>query len=214
MYRYETFSIESFIQQLAVCYISNGYWYYVTGVIPEHKDPRKTDAKILQQYSIGISKWARSRKKRSGEAKVQYLRLGRFFVIVATTGRHLFFEREGLQIKDFRCAPLLFAGYSISCKPGSAKAHVSVQIAKATFLRLKKHFQTISTQHTVEDLIREFRAFPFEAYAPLKKQLLRLYFAVNARRKVAGLAAVPWDALVLRRRMLSPFKSHAAVEGE
>ena len=38
-YRYEATSVAGFIQQLAVCYVGRGYWFYVTGTVPEHKDP-------------------------------------------------------------------------------------------------------------------------------------------------------------------------------
>ena len=101
MYRYEAISVEGFVQQLAANYVANGYWWYVAGKIPERKDPRAVDEKLLDRYGIGISKWARARRKQSGLGNVQYLRHGRFFVLVATTGEHPVF-REEPTIRDIR----------------------------------------------------------------------------------------------------------------
>ena len=68
--RYEAKSLEGFIQQLAVGYVSHGYWYYVTGWIPPTKDPRVTDEKIARQYEIGLTKSSRMRRKQAGYANV------------------------------------------------------------------------------------------------------------------------------------------------
>ena len=35
----EAQSLSGFIQQLAVSYVAKGYWFYVTGQVPDHKDP-------------------------------------------------------------------------------------------------------------------------------------------------------------------------------
>ena len=73
-YRCEASSVEGFIQQLAVSYVKNGYFFYVTGTIPESKDPRETDQKILTQYGIEVSKFTRARRKKAGSANLHYLR--------------------------------------------------------------------------------------------------------------------------------------------
>ena len=87
-----------FIQQLAVGCVANGYYYYVTGVIPSNKPPAKTDCKILAAYDIDVSKWTRARRKRAGQANVQYLRYGRFYVIIATHGVQPFFSAEAKRL--------------------------------------------------------------------------------------------------------------------
>ena len=46
-YRCVAISVAGFVQQLAVSYIANGYWFYVTGRIPEHKDPAVIDVKLI-----------------------------------------------------------------------------------------------------------------------------------------------------------------------
>jgi len=70
-YRYLTHSVGGFIQQLAVCYIQRGYWFYVTGNIPAGKDPAQIDLKLLDQYGIGLSKYQRCRRKKYGQANLQ-----------------------------------------------------------------------------------------------------------------------------------------------
>jgi hypothetical protein len=110
-YRCVATSVAGFVQQLAVAYIANSYWFYVKGWIPERKDPARTDAKIITQYDLDVSKWTRARRRKAGAASVQYLRCGRFYVIVATHGEHPFYAAEGRQTSfeaiRFRHAGLL-----------------------------------------------------------------------------------------------------------
>ena len=47
MYRCEVTSVEGLVQQLAVSCLANGYWFYVTGTVPPHKDRRAVDAKLI-----------------------------------------------------------------------------------------------------------------------------------------------------------------------
>lgn len=61
-------SIEWFVQQVAVSYLSNGYFFFVQGWVPEGKDPQAVDDKLLEKYGIAISKWSRARRKRNGLA--------------------------------------------------------------------------------------------------------------------------------------------------
>src|SRR5262245_59261961 len=122
-YRCEAPTIAGFVQQLAVSYVANGYWFYVTGVIPEGKDPRHIDDKLVSKYGIDISKFARARRKASGLANIQYLRHERFFVLAATRGEHKFFlpideGGEGQEIRDCRKTPIKFASYAISFRGG------------------------------------------------------------------------------------------------
>ena len=113
MYRCVATSIEGFVQQLAVGYVAHGYWFYVSGWIPEDKDPRKTDAKLIERYGVAVSKWTRCRNKKAGLASVQYLRHGRSFVLLATHGQHPFFVQEP-GFRDIREKPVEFAGCSES----------------------------------------------------------------------------------------------------
>ena len=207
VYRCEATSIAGFVQQLAVGYIANGYWFYVTGTIPEGKDPRGVDEKIIGQYGIDVSKWTRCRRKRAGLANAQYLRYGRFFVIIATHGEHPLFAAERKRLRDAREHPIHFAGYSIGCRRGrgGGKYHPSVRIRREDYRKLKAHFAQIAVHRAAEDLCQELRAIPFEPYAPVRNQLRGILRLVNRRRKAAGLELLPWDAIRLRRRPVQPF---------
>src|SRR5688572_12808048 len=103
----EARTLPSFIQQLAVSFVAKGYLFYVTGEVPERKNPADVDAKLIERYGAGLSQWSRARRKRAGFASVRYLRHGRFFVLIATRGRHPLFERES-GIRDIRRHPLKY----------------------------------------------------------------------------------------------------------
>jgi len=100
MYRCVAITPKGCIQQLAVCYVGRGYWFYVTGEVPEHKDPADVDGKLIERYQVDLSRWARLRRKKAGLASIQYLRHGRFFVLVATHERDLWFHRCSHCLRD------------------------------------------------------------------------------------------------------------------
>src|SRR5262245_30128173 len=47
VYRCEVSTPEGFVQQVAVSYLAHGYFFYVAGVIPEGKDTRRVDQKLV-----------------------------------------------------------------------------------------------------------------------------------------------------------------------
>jgi hypothetical protein len=205
-------SVAGFVQQLAVSYIARGYYFYVQGRIPDPKDPTKTDAKLIAQYGLDISQWTRARRKLAGQASVQYLRHGRFFVLVATHGQHPFFAAEGDKVCDFRRRPLHFQGYSIGCRRtrGGGTWHASVRIEREVFRELKERFKHLACHRSVEDLCCEFRAIPYEPYAPVRDQLRILLRAVNRWRRAADLEPVPIEAL---RQQRVPVRTFAEADG-
>lgn len=138
-YRCEAKSVIGFVQQLASNYLPHGYWFYVTGVIPEGKDPRDVDRKLIAKYGIGISRQARCRRKLAGHANLHYLRHERFFILLATHGEHAFFDAEGDRIRDARKTPIHFAGYSLSVKRGHflAKKDGAEAVVADTKLRVR-----------------------------------------------------------------------------
>lgn len=210
MYRCEASSVAGFVQQLAVGYVQHGHFFYVIGSVPEGKDVHAVDAKLIERYGLDVSKWTRAREKGKGGASVQYLRCGRFFVLIATAGRHEFFEAEK-GVRDLREHPLRFAGYSISYRRGvDRKFHVSVRIAADEYLRLKTYFVGLACHRSVEGLAAEFGRLPFEPYAPVRRQLLNVLRAVNRERQAAGFEPVPVSALRLRRRIVRPFVEASA----
>jgi hypothetical protein len=195
------------VQQVSVAYLPNGYWFYVAGEVPAHKDPEKTDRKIIGQYGIDISRSMRARRKRRGLANLHYLRYGHSFVILATHGRHEFFHAEGSRIRDVRERPLHFFGYSISYHGGreGKPGHTSVRIDLGWYRSLKAQFLSLAAHQSEGEWRAGFQALPFEPYAPVRSQFLMLLRAVNRKREEAGLELVPLEALRLRRKSVSPF---------
>jgi len=92
-------SREALVQVIATNLLTAGYRYYVVGRIPDGKDPQRVDAKLKAKYDLGLSRWQRARRKRAGSASVRYLRHGRLFVMLATEGKHRWFEDERSQIR-------------------------------------------------------------------------------------------------------------------
>ena len=200
---WEATSVAGFIQQLAVSYVGRGYFFFVTGVVPAHKDPARVDQKLTARYGVGLSKWAKARRRSSGAASHAYIRHGHFFVLLATHGRSPFFEDEGERVRDARKTPIRFAGYAVSFRGG----HVHVRVEQRVYLERKSYLLRLATRRTVEEIQAEFlRAFPFEPYAPVRSQLLCVLRAINRTRFEAGLSAVTPEFLRLKRRVIRPFR--------
>ena len=208
MYRCEATSVEGFIQQLAVGYIARGYSFYVAGSIPEGKDPRRTDDRIIEKYGIDVSKFTRCRKNKEGIAPLQYLRFNRFFLLLAKHGEHRFFcEERGL--RNIRVHPVHFAGYSVSSGKGrDGKWHASVRIERTEFRILKQCFLRMSLTASTKILAVRFAGLGFAPYAPVRDQYRILLRAVNKRRKEAGLEIITAAVLPKGRRIVRPFEQH------
>lgn len=199
--QYEATTLGGFVQQIAVSYIANGYFFYATGRVPERKDPRLLDQKFAKTYGLDLSKWSRSRRKQAGYANVRYIRFERFFVLLATAGEHQFFANEAKLIRDVRRVPLKFGGYSLSQRGG----HAHVRIEQETYKMVKSHLVDLAMRRTVLALEAEFRGLPFEPYKPVVCQVLAILRAVNRVRKAAGYEPVPAGSLRMFREIYRPF---------
>lgn len=205
-YRCVATSVKGFVQQLAVAYITHGYWFYVTGTIPEGKDPAAVDAKLIARYGIAISKWARCRRKKQGLANMQYLRHERFFVLLATKGRHEFFERERASIRDVRRKSIKFAGYSIGCRKGwDGRWHASVRIERKRYAEIKAALTGCGPRREARWIAQRLANFPFNPYGPVQRQFHDVLCAVNRVRRVAGLTPVLGERIRRQRRLVRPF---------
>lgn len=214
MYSCVCTSMAGFIQQLAVSYVSNGYFFYVLGVVPDGKDPARVDAKLIDKFNIDVSKWSRARRKRSGIASIQYLRFGRLFALLATHGEHTFFESEGDRVRDLRRVPLKAFGYAVSYKRG----HAHVRIEKEEMKRLSAFLLSNAVHRQASWLESVFLSLPYEPYAPVRRQFLQLLRKVNRARRLAGYQPLSIECLRLRRRIVRPFEAesgsvHALVGG-
>lgn len=215
---------QSVVQLIAASYLRHGYYWYVTGTIPEGKDPGAIDQKLIEKYGIDVSEWERTRRKKSGLANVQYLRFDRWFILMVTEGHHPLKaptrkggEKE--QLRDARRVPIRFSGYSISYRrsgitpkgadpihDSTRKWHAHVRIDEPTYRKLKAHFLDLACHRSVENLAGELSAIPFARYAPIRRQLLTLLRRINEARKPMGYELVPYSALNLRR---APVKVYA-----
>jgi hypothetical protein len=212
-YRAEVTSVEGFVQQIACSFLRHGYWFYVTGVVPPHKDPRAIDEKLIEKYGIAISEATRSRRKKLGRANLQYIRFERFFAIFATKGEHRFFEDERDSLRDIRRIPLKFAGYSISYRRGGRtrggepdhRWHAHVEIERRQFLELKDHLIRIAKKRPAGYVALAFYNLQVEPYAPVRRQLLMILREANRARRAAGWGKIPIQVLTLRRRVVRPF---------
>ena len=211
MYPHRFTNIHEFVQRVALDIVQYGYWFYVTGVIPEDRDPVEVDEKLIDKYDIGVSKWTRARRKKKGQANVHYVRHQRFFVMLASKGAHAWFEHEersceqqrklhGRRIQDVRHKPISHGGYSISYKEcsGTERGHVAVRIHPEEYRALKDYMLELSCRRSVTKLSEEFRFFPFEPYAGVRQQRWNILRAVNGKRAKAGFA--PIDPVVLRKK--------------
>jgi hypothetical protein len=223
-YRYCTCSVRGFVQQLASNYLPHGFWFYVSGIVPEGKDPTKVDRKLMRKYGVDRSRQARARRKQAGFANLHYLRFERYWVLLATHGAHDFFELEAKNIRDARKVGIQFKGYSIGVKKGGfvrkndpdeppirdGKYRVRVQIAAKRYREMKAYFLDIATHRSVMALGSELYNVPFEPYAPVRQQMLNILRLVNRARREAGYELVPPTVLRYLRRIVKPF--HAAME--
>lgn len=218
-YKWEATTLEGFVQQLAVAYIARRYFFYVSGRVPQRLIASEHDQRMLQKFDVARSKWSRYRRtKRVGPdgrplANVQYLRYRDFWVLLATSGYHRFYQEhsessaEGItmirQYKDVRETPIQFGGYSLG---HNGKA--SVRISRPAYRELKGYYLTLATAHRSTDrLEREFQRSPFEPYGGVTRQMFAVLRAVNRARKTAGLLPVPSDCVRVKRNALKPFET-------
>ena len=211
-YRCQEDSAEGVVIMIAASYLRNGSYGYVTGSIPPTKDAETVDRKLVTKYGLGISQWARSSRRKRGLANAQYLRYGRWFILMLTEAHHALRlptaqggERE--QLKDCRRQPIQFAGYSISYRrsdvasvsdePHKWRAHV--RIDAKTYAALKAHFESIAVHRSCDNLAQEFAAIPYARYAPIRRHLLNLLRLVNQRRKQHNFEPLPDQVLNLLR---------------
>lgn len=199
-------SLIGFVQQVATAYIPHGYWFYSQGYVPDGKSPETIDAKLVAKYGAAMSKWQRARRKRMGLANVQYIRFGRTFLLMATKGKHSFFDEEASTIRDVRKTPIRVGGYSISARKGrDGRLHTHVRVDRGAYAALMARFVDRAGSASNQWFAREFYNLPFEPYAPVRRQYLVLLRRVNEVRIRSGRERLPLEVIPFRRRIVRPF---------
>lgn len=209
LYRCEAETLDGFLAQL-VRYVASGHYFYVTGVVPERKDPKAVDGKLIDLYGIGRPKWERARRRLGDQAGMHYLRYERFFVLVATHGRHRFFEDHEKNICDIRRTALKVRGYAVRYTFSELEKRwkVFVRLDKETYRSVRAHLLELATRPSYREtdkLVHEFLTLPFQGYSPVRSQALAILKAVNRRRRQAGYAQLPTDIVPRMRPVRQVF---------
>lgn len=193
-------SVVGFVRHLALYHVNRGYEFYLTGCVPERKrtHPEEVDRAIVDKFGIAMSKYARHRRRRAGEAAVAYYRHDHFWIMVATEGSHRFFDENKNDIKSFRRQPLVFGGYSIGIKDDK----LQVALADDYFRELRGYLINQAVHRSAARLAREFYELPVEPFGPVQRQLRKILREVNAERKTAGMPRVPGRAIPCRLRVV------------
>lgn len=219
-YRCVCTSVEGFVQQLVTCYLPHGYWFYVSGRVPDGKNPQDVDCKLLGKYGMEQSRQSRARRKAAGFANLHYLRYERSFLLVATHGKHPFFEEEHSSIRDARRTPIRVFGYSIRVvrgdylrkpapdapAPPDGKWRVRVQIEYERYRDLKAYFLDVALRRSADQIGAELFSAPYEPYAPVRQQSLNMLRLVNKARHAAGMKILGSDAVRYQRSIVRPFE--------
>ncbi len=208
-YHCEPATLDGFLSQL-VRYVASGHYFYVTGMVPERKDPEQVDRKLVELYGIGGPKWERARRRLGEQAGMHYLRHGRFFVLMATHGRHIFFTDHEKNLCDIRRTALRVKGYSIRYTFSEVEKRwkVFVRLDKETYRSVKAHFIDLATRPSYREtdrLVQEFLTLPFQGYGPVRAQVLAIINAVNHERRRAGYGQLPTDIVPRMRPVRQVF---------
>lgn len=217
-YRCAASSMVGLVQQIACNYLPHGYWFFVVGRVPEGKDALTIDEKLIQKYGIDMSRQMRSRRKRRGRANVHYVRFEDQFILLATRGRHLFFEEERAKIRDAREVPIRVGGYSLMCKKDGSSAaakdgdryRVRVQVCREVYRDWRNYFVERARDCSADQLARELYCIPYEPYAPVRRQALMILRLVNKVLVGRGLEKLDWSVLRYRRQVVKPFEAAKA----
>ena len=217
-YQCEAASVSGFLSQL-IRYVAAGHYFYITGVIPERKSPGRVDEKLLMLYDIAKPKWRRARRHRAGIAGIHYLRHKRFFVLIATHGKHRFFADHATQVRDIRRNALKFRGYSIrhTFSATERRWKVFVRLDRDAYRDLRAYLLQLGLHPDFasrEKMESEFRALPIVPYQPVHRQLLAILKSVNRKRRQAGLPKLDASCIPKNRRIGRVFAEGACSDAE
>jgi len=221
-HKHEVTSLTGFLQRVATHLLPKGYFFFVQGTLPEGKDPRTLDAKLLAKYDVAKSEGARRWRKSQGLGNVQYVRYQHRWILVATHGDHPIREGEGENLKDARRVPIRIGDYALYVKRGNylkkelrdetakpdGKWRVRVLIAREPYRELCAYFLSNACHRRGEALAEALISLPYEPYAPVRKQLLKLLRLINSKRQAAGYSKLPPTCLRYKREIVKAFEEH------
>ena len=218
-YRYECASLEGFVQRVVVL-AQKGYTRFVQGRIAEGKDAARVDEKLLAKYDIRKTRRQRSYRRSLGFANVQYVRFERDFVLMVTYGDHrIGWPESNESLRDLRRTPIRAGGYAISLRPdgsvlrkGAHRLRCHVRMDGPVYRELKGYFVAEALRRSKDQIAAEIWSLPYEPYRPVYRQLAAIVWAVNERRKTAGLERVPLSCVRRHRRQPAHFPKRSVEE--
>ena len=83
---------------------------------------------------------------------------------------------------------------------------MQVRIERGVWKQLKAYYLDLAAKRSVSWFEREFRRWPFEPWAPVRRQTFTILNQVNRARKAAGLELIPTSCVRLKRRIYRPFE--------
>jgi hypothetical protein len=179
-------TLGQFLRRVAIDGLRYGYFRYALRQIPDYKDPLLVDHKLISLYGVTQCRMTRMRRRRKGLANVLYVRLDRFFVLMASEGQHPVFEQ--VRSYDFRTAPLHFRGYAIGFHQGKP----CITVGRDEWQPVEQRFSKIGLRAKVE-VERKLNALPYCRFPGVVRQQWKLVRQINARRKQAGLEQISFQ---------------------
>ncbi|MEZ6103777.1 MAG: hypothetical protein R3E01_32935 [Pirellulaceae bacterium] len=208
-YQCEASSIDGFLSQLCR-YISSGHYFYLASVIPNGKEPREVDRKLITLYGIDLPRWKRARRHLGGNSGVHYLRFRRFIVLLATHGQHRFFEDHGGTFRDIRRNALQFDGYSIRLTHSkeAKRVKVFIRLTRDRYLDLRSHLLDCAVRPSFREashLESLVAGLQLVWYRPVREQVHRVIAEVNRRRRHRGFEPIAIGCIPKFRRLGTVF---------
>ena len=192
MRQYEARTFGDFLRKIAYDYARYGYTEYAVREIPQGKDIRAVDEKLLRVYGVTYHYTTRAKRRKAGKANVAYVRYKRRFILMAQPGEGETWNR--VVRRNLQVEPLLIGGYELRVRgktPVITIAERRWRRVRALVLGLALHPEP-RVRHLLVTWLQ--RVFPY-SFPGIVQQKRRLVRAVNRRRKTAGLPLVTGAAL-------------------
>lgn len=183
----EARTLGDFLRRIAIDYVRHGWFRYAVRTIPPEKDTLAIDAKMKATYGVTSCRTTRMRCRKKGIASVQYLRFGHTFVLLATEGYQDSLDR--ITTRDIRESPLHFGGYSVGLARGTVVVEVERKVWQVTEAQL--HNLSLIGKEPLE---KALSSLPFYRFPGVVRQKLKLFQAINLKRKAAGLPLLTIEA--------------------
>jgi hypothetical protein len=215
-YQCEARSLDGFIAQL-IRYVASGHYFYITSRIPERKDPMAVDRKLVELYDIAKPRWARARRRLVGTSGIHYLRYGRFFILIATHGKHSFFTDHATTFRDIRRQALHAGGYAVryTYSVQEKRWKVFVRLDRQAYRNVRAQMLDMAIRpayRSPEILEQEFRRLRWQPYEPVRRQLVAILKSVNRARGRARLPKLTMTCIPKHRRSGSVFVERTGSE--